>query len=98
MARMVRKQFYIDAEEELFLVREAERLDVTQAEVVRRAIRALRDRPVADPRERAIEEFRALNRKIREENAALPPQPPYRFNREELYEERLARFGRRDDE
>ncbi len=86
MARMVRKQIVIDAEREKTLERLAEELDLSQSEVVRRAIdRFAEQMAEEDKRQAAWERFMKMARNaeahgITDENGRL------KWTREELHE------------
>lgn len=97
MARMVRKQIYIETRHERQLRRIAERRGVSQAEVVRDAIE--REAvgsgidPSTDPA--AWQAALAIIRKVHREGGRRPE--PRRWKRAELYEVRLTKRGRRAD-
>jgi len=84
MSRMVRKQVYIEAEQEKLLKRRARELRVTEAELVRRGIDQVA-RPGAwlllDPK--AWEEAKSV---IRERMRLRVPQTGRTWTREELYD------------
>jgi hypothetical protein len=92
MVAMVRKQVYIEPAQDRFLKRRANELGVTEAELIRRAIDALAQtpaRPRFDP-----DAWEAVLASM-DERARVPPTgEPRTWRREELYEERLGRFGR----
>lgn len=84
MARMVRKQLYIDDTQDQALAAEAERLGVTQAEIVRRAIDAWLSDTLRESRRQAWEEAREIMRGIR---AKGPVEPlAHKWERGELHE------------
>lgn len=92
MAQMVRKQVYLEPRQNSLLKRLAQTLDVTEAEVIRQAIdRQLARGRKGQPDPRAWEEIKAF---IQEwvTQGSVPGQR--RWTRRELYEERLARYGR----
>lgn len=92
MARMIRKQVYIDPRQERLLKRRARELRVTEAELIRQGIDLLAAAPLrAVTRERAIREYEAV---VRERMAMTVPQTGRAWTREELYEERFARWPR----
>jgi len=84
MSRMIRKQVYIEAEQEKLLKRWARELGVTEAELVRRGIDQIA-RPGAwlplDPK--AWEEAKSV---IRERMRLRVPQTGRTWTREELYD------------
>jgi hypothetical protein len=84
MARMVRKQVYIAAEQDEFLKRRAQELDVTEAELIRQGIEQLRAAPPAGYRDdRAWQDERAFI----EDRAQIPAQGGQRrWTRDELYD------------
>jgi hypothetical protein len=89
---MIRKQIYIDAGNERFLKQRALELGVTEAEVVRKALTAAEERAVSDKRLEALEDILTY---IREHRMRDVPQTGWRFNREEMYEERMDELERR---
>jgi hypothetical protein len=93
MATKVRKQIYIEERQERFLKRQAKAQGVSEAEVIRQAIdcsqRANAPRKL-DPS--AIDSFLEFARKRNEE---LGPRKTWRWNRDELYEDRLQRYDKR---
>jgi hypothetical protein len=101
MERMVRKQVYITAEQDRWLKGRAEELGVPEAEVLRRSLDAAAGRNATDAwgaltppaRERAPEAWEAHNAFVKALMALKMPQEQWKFNREELYEERLGRYG-----
>ena len=92
MARMVRKQVYIEARQDRLLKRYARQRGATEAGLIREGIELLGRRATAAlSRERAVREFWAFAQK----RAAMKvPQTGRQWTREELYEERLARQSR----
>ena len=94
MSRMVRKQIYIEPHQEQLLKRRAAELQISEAELVRRAIdqigRASTILP-SDLRIRAWEEEKAFIEKHRKMNV---PQTGRSWTRDELYDERLERYSR----
>lgn len=92
MTQMIRKQFYVDADNERFLKRRASELGVTEAEVVRQALAEAEERAAPDKRLEALEDILTY---IREHRMRDVPQTGWKFNREELYEERMDELERR---
>ena len=92
MVAMVRKQVYIEPGQDRFLKRRANELGVSEAELIRRAIDSLgrsSTRPRFDP-----EAWAAVVASM-EERARVPTTGERQtWRREDLYEERLGRFGR----
>lgn len=92
MAKMIRKQIYIEARQERLLKRRAKELGVTESELIREGIdnvQAATNKALA--REQALKEHRAF---IRERMKLRVPQTGRGWTREELYEERIARLSR----
>lgn len=93
MGRMVRKQVYITAEQDALLKRRAKALGVSEAEIVRRGIEAAGSTAASLPFDRKAWE-EALQ--FMKERARLKvPQTGRSWTREELYDERMERFSRR---
>ncbi len=89
VARMVRKQVYIEARQDRLLKRYARQRGATEAELIREGIDLLGHRTAAPvSRERAIRELFAF---ARTRAAIKAPQTGRAWTREELYEERLRR-------
>jgi hypothetical protein len=89
MARMVRKQVYIEAGQDAWLKRRAAELGVTEAELIRRGLERLGHSPDAWPPDPAAwAEARAL---IARRLELAVPQTGRAWTREELYEDRLRR-------
>jgi hypothetical protein len=92
MAQMIRKQVYIEPLQNVNLKKQAKKLGITEAEIVRRAIDrqmvllvpGLRD-PSAWQREKAF---------IAQRIAGKPLSGGRKFRREEAYEDRLKGHGR----
>ena len=95
MTPMVRKQVYIEPRQDEMLKKWAEETGMTEAEIFRLAL----DRWMASEQQRreaqaAWEQVLALG----EERAVQGPVPGGRtWTREELYKERLSRYGRDTD-
>ncbi len=88
--RMVRKQVYIEPEQETLLKRRSRELAVSEAALIRRGIeQAARAGSSALPDLKAWE---AARRFIQQRLAIVAPQTGRTWTREELYEERLERF------
>ena len=89
MSRMVRKQLYIEPDQEALLKRRAAELGVTEAELIRRAIDQVGSYPRGLlPDRDAWEEAKAL---IQKRQRVTVPQAGRSWTREELYGERLER-------
>lgn len=93
---MVRKQVYIYPQQEAQLKRLAEERDVTEAELIREALDALLQQPAPAPAVKSLPPDEAAWQAILQSIRDLKPDPartePYRWNREELYEERMAKL------
>ncbi len=96
MARMVRKQIYIEKRQETILKKLARLRKVSEAELIREAINRQINEPAArpfrpDPEawEKALEFMRSRQKK------AGMNVVPYRWKREDAYEERLSRYDRK---
>lgn len=97
MAKMVRKQIYIQDRQERLLRRIAETRGVSQAEVVRQAIegQAARQSRGTGPSPAAWEEALAFIRSL--ERRVPSDREHQRWSREELYRERLGKHDRDPD-
>ena len=93
VAKMIRKQVYIEVEQDRRLKRQARALGVTEAELIRRGIEGIRVTPTLVPDERAWREERAFIRR----RARLCTRGRERgWSREDLYADRtVRRRGRR---
>lgn len=94
MGRMVRKQVYIESDQDAFLKRRARELRVTEAELIRRAIESFAEQSDRGP---TPEEAWAEELAFIEERAKLvaPKSTTGRgWTREELYDERPKRYSR----
>jgi len=90
--RMVRKQVYIESEQEHFLKRRADELGLTESELIRRSIDQLARIPVGIPWDpRAWEEELSF---MRERASLVSARHPRSWSRDDLYEERLGRLSR----
>ncbi len=95
MARMIRKQIYIEPRQDAILKRQAAELGVSEAELIRRWIategQAVGTASFPTRPEAAEEEMRF----IKERASRLQDLKKKRgWTRDELYEERLGRFSR----
>jgi hypothetical protein len=95
MAQMIRKQIYIDAGHERFLKERAQQLGVTEAEVVRQALDAAEERAFSSERLKALDDILAEVRESRTGGVRQPSEAGWKFNREEIYEERMEELARR---
>lgn len=92
MGRMVRKQVYITTEQDKLLKRRAKALGVTEAEVVRQGIELVSNSPASFPFDRKA--WEELKRDMDKRARMKVPQTGRTWTREELYEERFARYSR----
>ena len=94
---MVRKQLYLPANVDRELMAEARRRGISQAELIRMRLagREAVPRPATNPvdERRRQEALRALRRIYRATKEG--PGSIHKFDREELYAERLAKIGPR---
>jgi hypothetical protein len=89
MARMVRKQVYIEARQDAWLKRRAAELGVTEAELIRRSLEHLGRSPDAWPPDPAAwAEARTL---IARRLELAVPQTGRSWTRDDAYEDRLGR-------
>lgn len=93
MGKMVRKQVYITAQQEKLLKRRAKALGLTEAEIVRRGIELAGQTSASLPPDR--EAWTEAVRFMKERARLKVPQTGRSWTREELYDERLERFSRR---
>ena len=92
MGRMVRKQVYVTAEQEKLLKDRARALGVTEAEVIRRGIDLAGRTASGLPLDRQAWREELAYIRARARIQALGRERGW--TREELYDERLARFSR----
>ena len=108
MGRMIRKQVYIEPEQEQLLKRRSKELGISEAALIRQAIDRLgADGDEPPPNRQAWEEAK----RVIQERMKLPawqeelafikqrmqlrvPQTGRSWTREEIYDERLARYAR----
>ncbi len=102
MSTRVRKQIYIEARQERFLKREAKLMGISEAEFVRKAIDAARPTtPRGGGHPEAIEKVLQFARKRlaaakrRRGKGKRVAEGGRTWTREDLYEERFARYGPR---
>lgn len=92
MGRKVRKQINIDEAHETVLKLEAERLGISESEVIRRALDAMVAGEAEARRAEAITKHAELLAALDERRARTGPGSPYDFRREDAYEERLKPY------
>lgn len=92
MARMVRKQIYIEREQDRLLKRRAKELGVTESDLIRRGIDQVDRTHAGLPLDRAAwdDELTFIRERARVQELGLTRG----WTREELYEERLERLSR----
>ena len=88
MARMVRKQVYIQPDQEELLKRCAKEMGVSEAELIRQGIEEIARRQQREKAWREALDFMKGRAKIK------VPQTGRTWKRKELYEERLDRISR----
>lgn len=95
MSTMVRKQVYIEIRQEEQIKQQAAESGMSEAEIIRQAIDCWLEEQT---RRRQAEEAWAQAVAFMEERYAQGPVPGGRtWTRDELYEERLSRYGRHTD-
>jgi hypothetical protein len=93
--RMVRKQVYIEPEQDRLLKRRAAELGITESDLIRRSIDQLTRMGVHPPRDPAAgQRLIALLDELDRRFAGLTPAPDdrYKFSRDDVHDERLRRF------
>jgi hypothetical protein len=92
---MVRKQIYLSRRQNLLLKRLARQRGLSEAEIIRQALEHIEQSPIPATQDsrRAIEETVAFARSLRQRPELMQGEP-YRWNRQELYEEREGRWTR----
>ena len=92
MSRKVRKQVYIEAEQNALLKKRAKELGVSEAELIRRGIEQMCKTPIVLKSDLKVwEEEKAF---IEERRQIQVPQTGRGWTRDELYDERLERYSR----
>ncbi len=89
----VRKQIYLEKRQDQQLKRLAEARGVSEAEVIRQALDQAHTGVKSQPVSRDRSAMEALIKDALARRELGITGEPYRWNREELYEERLARYG-----
>ena len=92
MGRMIRKQVYIEPEQEELLKRRSKELGISEAALIRQAIDLLDAAGGKSPAARQA--WEEPKRVIQERMQLRVPQTGRTWTREEIYEERLARYSR----
>ena len=92
MGRMIRKQVYIEPEQDKLLKRRSKELGISEAALIRQAIDRLdADGDESPPNRQAWEEAKRV---IQERTKLRVPQTERNWTCEEIYEERLSRYSR----
>ena len=92
MGRMIRKQVYIEPEQDELLKRRSKELGISEAALIRQAIDRLdADGDKSPPNRQAWEEEMAF---IKQRMQLRVPQTGRSWTREEIYDERLACYSR----
>ena len=92
MGRMIRKQVYIEPEQEKLLKRRSKQLGISEAALIRQAIDRLGADGDESPSNRQA--WEEAKRVIQERMKLRVPQTERSWTREEIYEERLSRYSR----
>lgn len=96
MSAMVRKQFYIEERQEAKLKALASSTGLSEAQIIRQAIDQQTASTFRSPKHRADEAWERERAFIQSLIDAGPvPKATRRWTREEIYEERLSRYGRK---
>lgn len=94
MVQMVRKQVYIEPRQEAILKGLTRMLGLSEAEIIRQAIDRQTSTLPAGVRD--LEAWEREKAFIARRMADGPVSSTRRWSRDEIYEERLARYGRKD--
>lgn len=92
MCRMIRKQVYIEPEQDELLKRRSKELGISEAALIRQAIDRLGADSSESPSKRQA--WEEAKRVIQERMKLRVPQTGRNWTREEIYEERLSRYSR----
>ena len=96
---MVRKQIYIPRRQDALLKKLAKQRGVSEAEVIRQALeREVQTPTPVTPKnsKKALDEIFAFVETLKDRPEFMKGEP-YKFNREEIYEERESRWFIRDE-
>lgn len=91
MARMVRKQIYIEPSQETLLKKRAKERGVSEAELIREGIEWVLNAPITVPRD--LRSWEKEMKFIEERRKIIVPQTGRTWTREELYDERFERYA-----
>ena len=94
MGRMIRKQVYIEPEQDELLKRRSKELGISEAALIRQAIDRLRPGADGGKSPAARQAWEEAKRVMQERMQLQVPQTGRSWTREEIYEERLARYSR----
>ena len=94
MGRMIRKQVYIEPEQEELLKRRSKELGISEAALIRQAIDRLGPDAASGKSPAARQAWEEELDFIKERMQLRVPQTGRSWTREEIYEERLARYSR----
>ena len=94
MEQMIRKQIYLQRRQEALLKRAAKQRGMSQAELIRHALERELGAGAARPVRRETDAFDNIAKFIASRRAHKPKTQPYRWQREDAYEERSSRAGR----
>ena len=93
MARMVRKQIYVEKRQDEALKRRAERLGVSEAELIRQGIDQVCREPEDEERQRRVDAWKRIEDYIHTHRMLDVPQvSDPGWTRDELYEDRINRY------
>ncbi len=94
MAQMIRKQVYIQKRQQLLLRRLARARGVSEAEIIRQAIDQQVSGRTSHPGSRDPTALEAIIQFALERRKHGSTGQPYKWKREDAYEERLSRYDR----
>ncbi len=95
MEQMIRKQIYIQRRQETLLKRAAKQRRLSQAEIIRRALERELGASVSHPMRLKSDAFEKAHKFIVARRAQVGSKTqPYRWRREDAYEERMNRLAR----
>lgn len=92
MGRKVRKQLNIDDLHEATLKAEAERLSISESEVLRQVLDAWIAEDADARRAAAIARHEEILRHVDERRSKIGPGADYTFRRDDAYEDRMKRY------
>lgn len=95
VTQMVRKQIYIQKRQQILLKRLSEARGVSEAEIIRQAIDREASRATTQPTTRDRAAWEEVLHFVEARKTQGAAGEPYRWRREDAYEERLKRFDRK---